>query len=316
MKKAFSLVELLVVIAIIAILAGVILGTFSGGSESARAARCLSNMRNLAAACQSYGLESSHYPHAGSFEWVDVYLDRGNKAEREYGECKGWISWNSRNAYRKDDRGRGPSSHQASASWNVSSYEANEDTRKFALTNGVLWKYVSGDHGVYVCPEHQKTMRQRNNRQPAWSYVMNAYFRWDYTKGARAMPVDDDSIHRWFGKLNRADRRLLFAEMPFSGVGAELVVEESGERCDCVLQYKGSIKCDSPEVIGFNHKIGKRDIYAHVCFADGHAEKLAWPKGGMSDEELKELTRWLCEGIDISFDGKKYKNLTKDEKSN
>ena len=44
MKKAFSLVELLVVVAIIAILAGVLVSSFSGGTESARAARCLSNL--------------------------------------------------------------------------------------------------------------------------------------------------------------------------------------------------------------------------------------------------------------------------------
>ena len=59
MKKGFSLVELLVVIGIIGILAGVLMGVFSGGSDSARAARCLSNMKNLANACQTYGMKTA-----------------------------------------------------------------------------------------------------------------------------------------------------------------------------------------------------------------------------------------------------------------
>ena len=39
MKKGFSLVELLVVIAIIGVLAGVLVASLSGGSETAVAAR-------------------------------------------------------------------------------------------------------------------------------------------------------------------------------------------------------------------------------------------------------------------------------------
>lgn len=314
MKKAFSLVELLVVIGIIAILAGVILGTFSGSTDSARDAHCLANLHNLAAACQSYGVEFHRYPAAGSFELVEVHLDRGSKAAREYSECKGWISWNSRDAYRKDpERNRGPSSHKASASWNISAYSSDEDARMFSITNGAVWKYVNCNHDVYICPLHAQT-----GMKPNWSYAMNAYFRWDHTRGTRAMPIEDDGIYRYYGDLARADRRLLFAEIPFKkiDVGSDDDAEElRGEKSDSVLQYKGSTGCKSPETIGFNHG-NKKYYYAHVAFADGHTEKLVYPKSGMSDEELKDLTRWLCEGIDISFDGRKYKNLTKDKKSN
>lgn len=310
MKKAFSLVELLVVIAIIAVLMGVILGTFSGGTESARAAKCLSNLRNLAAACQSYGVESYHYPAAGSFEWVKVYLDDGAKARREYSECGGWISWNSQNAYLKDKDGKGPSSHQASGGWNVSAYSPDEDARMYCLTNGVLWKYVNCNHDVYICPLHAQ---EKKTERPNWSYAMNAYFRWDHTRGSRPMPLDDsDKILRDYGREKRADRRLLFAEIPFMSDSPGLDGSDSPEKSDSVLQYAGCLGCGTPEIIGFNHKSGKRNRYAHVVFADGHTEKLLEPAEA-KDEDLQKLTRWLCEGIDISFDGRKYRNLTKDE---
>ena len=72
MKKAFTLIELLVVIGIIAVLSAILLGTFSGATESARAARCLSNMKSLANACQTAG-----YPSATSSETVDVDVSGG-----------------------------------------------------------------------------------------------------------------------------------------------------------------------------------------------------------------------------------------------
>ncbi len=48
-------------------------------------------------------------------------------------------------------------------------------------------------------------------------------------------------------------------------------------------------------------------LCAHVAFADGHCEQLLAPKDGSGN--LRELTSWLCEGVDFSFDGKNYKKL-------
>ena len=60
--------------------------------------------------------------------------------------------------------------------------------------------------------------------------------------------------------------------------------------------------------MGFNHRDG-RDWVAHVIFADGHVEKLRRPKKGMSNEDMRELTKWLCEGKDVSFNGQRYEEL-------
>lgn len=313
MKKAFSLVELLVVIGIIAVLAGVLFSTIGGGTESAKIARCMSNMRNLAAACQTYGAEKGYYPHAGSIEYMTIDESDGvAQAKEVYHEEPGWISWASMGAYKNK-----PTSHRASAAWMTSMYNTNDKENEYCLTNGALSKYVSGNRSTYVCPAHAAKHR---DAPPQWSYLMNAYFGWDVSEGGRAVGEGGKRVQ--YGHLARADRVLLFCEVPWTGLVGSWQPSGSGAGtdCDCVLQYGtgassgvggtpgGNGGGGDSENIGFNHKSGK-DTFANVVFADGHVEKLRLPKGGMEDGDLKDLTSWLCTGTDVSFDGKQYKKM-------
>lgn len=315
---------MLVVIGIIGILAGVLMGTFSGGTESAHTARCLSNMRNLAAACHSASVTIGHYPPAGSFECVSVEVAGNGKAREQYFAFDGWISWDSRNAYARDSQGHRPTSHKASAAWNTSMYSDDQTARQYCLTNGALWKLVNGNHTIYICPRHEKAMKAL---KPNFSYVMNAFFGWDYSKGKNAISIDNGwGVYKGHD-LGKTDKRLLFAEIPFVAHHGIVVPEDtSGEKTDSILQHKGCAGCASPESIGFNHKSGKQ-YYANIVFADGHTEKLVYPKEGMSDAELQDLTMWLCgmrnvsshkipkdedyKPVDISFNGKKYDKMSK-----
>lgn len=299
-RNGFTLIELLVVIGIIAILASIMIAALGGSNESALAAKCLVNMKNLASACQACGGATGHYPLAGSVEKIGIDESRGvSNAKMRYSELPGWLSWNSQGAYRS-----GPSSHVASLDWFQSAYNQDFISSEYCYTNGTLWKYVSGVRDIYVCPVHAKDKRFRNH-PPKWSYVMNSYFGWDSSRGTKPKNQYYGGIE--YGKLSRGDRRLLFAEIPFSGIDVEANTSEaSGLHCDCTLQYKSE---DGGEAIGFNHKSGKREWYAHVVFADGHTEKLRRVRTGMGQSELRQLTEWLCEAKDVSFNGTRYKEL-------
>ncbi len=63
-RRAFTLVELLVAIAVVGVLAALVFPTLERSRESARAAACASNLRQLAAAALSYAGE-----HRGQFPW-------------------------------------------------------------------------------------------------------------------------------------------------------------------------------------------------------------------------------------------------------
>ena len=314
MKKAFTLVELLVVIGIIAVLAGVLFATLGGGTESAKTARCLSNMRNLAMACQAYGAATHRYPHAGSIEYMTIDASSGRRNSRAiYHEEPGWISWASNGAYRDK-----PTSHRASASWMTSMYNSNDEENRYCLTNGCLWKYVSGNHETFVCPGHRAKF---SKTPPQWSYLMNAYFGWDSSRGSKAEAQNFRHIE--YGRLARADRVLLFCEIPWTGKVGSWQPDGggAGTDCDCILQYDTGVTtktggngantgsgASGTENIGFNHKSGK-DTFGNVVFADGHVEKLRLPKDGLSDGDLRNLTSWLCTGTDVSFDGRSYQKM-------
>ena len=299
-RKGFTLIELLVVIGIIGILASIMVTVMSSGNESALAAKCMANMKTLATAVQSYGMVDNRYPLAGSVEcWVDS----------RRGEKPGWLSWNSQGIYnQKDKNGKtGQKNHVSSSSWFQSAYNQDFESSEYCYTNGALWRYVSGIRDVFICPVHARD-KKFHDRPPKWTYVMNGWFGWDTSKGGKTL----SSYWKDYGVQSKTDRRLLFAEMPFSGIGVDAKTSSSsGTQCDCTLQYKGfdGDSAQGDEVIGFNHKVGKRDWYAHIVYADGHTEKLRWPKDGMGVEEMQELTFWLCKGIDFAFSDGKYKKV-------
>ena len=319
----FTLVELLVVIGIIGVLAGVLFASFGSGTDAARAAKCLANMRNLAQAtisCAANGKSvndnSVHYfPLAGSRAEMGVSGD-----SVMYYEDVGWISWLSMNDEygTRGEKGSGGGGLGANggnrgskgfiALENVSAYSKSgiDEKAEFAIKNGAIWEAVNGNHEVYVCPDHARAAGKKG-LTVNWSYVMSAYFGYDWSNGSKAAGIIGHSNDRVSLNSSRLDRTLLFAELPFNdhdfgGGKIDTSFDTAADTSnDCVLQYKaGSIDGETfnkqwagaAESIAFNHKSGKRWC-AHVVFADGHTEKLLLPNGG-GGLNREQLTALLC----------------------
>jgi prepilin-type processing-associated H-X9-DG protein len=216
--------------------------------------------------------------------------------KRLYRDRPGWISL--------DTEGKYPAqSHSANAI--IGMFSEDEDKSAHALTNGCLWVYVARNRQTYVCPQHVRKCGK--NARPLWSYLMNEEFGWDDSEGSRSYSVSGKC--RWYGHVDHADKILLFSEVPFMNNCSWQPEGEGGTTdTDSVLQYSKN------ELIGANHVSG-RNLFAHVAFADGHVEKLRIPYSGniknpqINEGNVRQLTEWLCKGIDYSFDGRNYSKL-------
>lgn len=325
MKKAFTLVELLVVIAIIAVLSGILLSVTSGGAESARAAKCLANLRSLAQGVNGAALENgSKYPSAGSVATM------GGMDSLVFKETPGWISWLSNKGDPFGKESGTPPRRAPKGIKECTFDEPNVKDATYAMTNTLVWKAVNKSSDVYLCPTHFKT-RQTQRKVTNWSYVMNGWFGYTDEQDSGASKrnrqygnlVDEKVVNgKKKERVIATDKLLLFAELPLT-----LPSEKEAMR-DAILHYKATVNGENynqnwggePEAIGFNHPQGKKHMCGHVVFADGHCEKLVSSggsggnsKGGAGGLTAEQLTALLCEGKDISFNGKSYQEIREED---
>ena len=300
MKKAFSLVEMIVVIGIIAVLMAFLLPALTGASESAKAAKCLANMHAIAMGVQAKAMSDGYYPLAGSRVRKG---GTGNSSGTTV--VHGWIGWCA------DD----PSSSY------ISPYSTDKDARRLSMTNSVIWQAIAKNRDVFVCPTHRELAHRKlggkDKYGPLWSYAMNASMGWNssgkvYNNTMKGGPQ--------YETLGYTAKTLLIAELPALECGNGVQKAEFSTSAtlsnDPILQYEGCEKSNN-EIIGFNHRQGKRDIIAHVCFVDGHTEKFKLPRNA-KQTNLRKLTKWLCcpqdpddnkRLFDIVVDGDEYKQL-------
>ena len=286
-RKGFTLVELMIVIAIIGMLAAALTTLVPRIREMGRAARCKANLRNLAMAAQNWSLKERDrgrsYPAAGS--WENERFDRN--AGRVYwsgvdGQSDAWVSW----------------TYGTSGTWpwrdidDKKSWKGNMLVSRFegergyiSVTNGCLWEYVGKDLSVYVCDSHKNVAVENQVKRLVRSYVMNEYFGWNENGRTGRKAIDTVNIS------GTASLRLMFAELPgLDRKEDKRNLDVSDRAVDGVLQYKDG------ESIGFNHRVARK-LVGHVAFADGHVDTLIRPS--KSDDDLKKLTKALCEATEI-----------------
>jgi general secretion pathway protein G len=75
-KGGFTLVELLIVIMIIAILAGMMMLATGSATDSAEAARIISDLRTIKGAAALFRLDSGRWPATADITSLDQYMDR------------------------------------------------------------------------------------------------------------------------------------------------------------------------------------------------------------------------------------------------
>lgn len=132
---------------------------------------------------------------------------------------------------------------------------------------------------------------------------MNARFGYESEPGKASV---SSSAKIGAASLSRADRTLLFAEIPaltltnkdrgaakVSSAPEVNISAGTGKAMDTCLECKS---LGGDESMGFNHRKGKQ-IVGHVAFADGHVEAIALPRDG----NYEDLTDWLCNGKDVVF---------------
>lgn len=296
-KSAFTLIEMLVVIGIIGVLMGVIISQFSGATESAKAAQCETNMKNLVTAAHTCALEQKdgYFPPAGSYSYPYVNYQ---KHRLEYHNNR--VAWISGSETRSGDSVK-------PIPFNAIPFNADEEMIRKALTNGckgVMWRAMGESRAAYHCPVHADAVRKAIGRMPGWSYVMNKEFGYELNNGN----------HDWWGKtkeMSNAAKTLIFAELQgadikepgYDPIDASGYIRAGVPLADGMLDHNN-------ETIGFNHKASKRGISGHVAFADGHVEKIFYPKSG-AGISLRDLTKALCAGHELSYDGRGYTDLQK-----
>ena len=299
MKRAFTLIELLVVIGILGILIGTLVVSFGGSTERARTVKCATNMKNLAAAAIA-----ESYPFAQSAQYIDTENSRAGGGGVIYNVHRGWISFLDMDVkYPLESPG----------SFQQCSFASGDSREKLhALTNGAIWKVIGGNRDTYLCPAFVKECRKVGVNDPGWSYQMNSYFGYEQEPG-KALSTKNAGVNH----PSRADRRLLFAEIPAlelkpseaskSGIKLPPVNLTGGNgtpECDgCLVSKskagsggKGANASGGGESIGFNHR-RSHEIVGHVAFADGHVETIVAPKNG----NFIDLTDWLCEAKDVVY---------------
>jgi prepilin-type N-terminal cleavage/methylation domain-containing protein/prepilin-type processing-associated H-X9-DG protein len=250
--RAFTLVELLVVIAIIAVLLAVLLPALAKAKEAANNAKCLSNMRQLAAVIHLYAAD-----HQDRLPWIPA--DR-----HSFGDGTAYIAGGPALAY---DKGGGEG--------------VSVDGWVPAPQNRALYKYLKSKWDIYQCPTDKGVDIMEYWPQiswmPYWEFSGSSYIFNDYQR-AYHPSVDESDYYTsgWnkkLGQLPRSSQFVLWYEPPAHiwpwGKGPSTAVAGKIFRWHRSGRDGGSRTYETA---------GTAAIVSNISFADGHAEQVDFSK--------------------------------------
>ena len=200
MKKHFTLIELLVVIAIIAILAAMLLPALSAARERARAASCISNLKNIGLACRMYADDNkSNWPQiAVTYRWPrklveNGYLQSAGKGKRGIFGCPSDSSplYTATATGEDDTTGYGM--------WRMSGYEdcwRIETSVRLTTLNGTVYEPTKADGTTKLSPSETAIVMDSYNlgQSKSWFHVN----RYGDRTGA------NERVHLLHGKMANA----------------------------------------------------------------------------------------------------------------
>ena len=307
MKKGFTLIEMLVVIAIIGILAGIVVPLSGDALRTSRETTCRNNLKNLHAAAVNHANDKDgKLPRAGSFEVRDhtgIYHER-----------RGWVSWIRKGSIQGYNSGQRQEqlSHMEDG-WKVGE-SFNAKRAMFAITNGTLFAYTSGDLGIYICPEALKAdaFKAFGERKGFSTYVMNEFFHYEGCKdhywnsprhltrlgtAAETICSGMDNSNRGFKGTSPASANLLLFAEHCGGSGGPVKGWEDSKYSigrNCVLHVPSASPDDSKKAsfLGMYH--GKsNNPFGMAIFVDGH---ILSESATTAISSIKNKAYWYCRG--------------------
>ena len=268
-KRCFTLIELLVVISIIALLIAILLPALSQARKTAMAAKCLSNLKQIATGTFAYlNFNEQKYPIPWSTQggWASGVVPNGAYVED--------IFW-----------------HCTSYAWN------------FDGSQGMLFPYINNNIEVAECPNWWAAKAEFNASIPddieaQWSYQMNNQLRngmgnttaagWDFDPS----PGDGDDTSDTFKPVRERDVKRpgtcsmfvdAWSEEAFStinipsfmaGTAATWGNWGGGTWWDLSTIPDGGPGYWDGNQVGLRHD--KANWGFNDMFCDGHAENVTW----------------------------------------